>query len=143
MAVRFISRSTVPIAPVETAAGNISPGPPETAGSASVSRRSPPHLARSPGFPIAGVLPPQLVGVALLALWQLATQLGLIPAFLLPAPADVWDAFRRSVADGLLPRYAGTTLVESLLGCALGIVVALPLGYAIARSRLIARALQP
>lgn len=143
MAVRFMSRSTAPAAPVETVAGNISPGPPEIVRDASVSRRFPPRLARSPRSPILSVLPPLLVGVALLALWQLATQLGLVPAFLLPAPADVWDAFRRSVADGLLPRYVGTTLVESLLGCALGVAVALPLGYAIARSRLIARALQP
>jgi putative riboflavin transport system permease protein len=140
MAVRFMSRSTAPIVTVETAAGERSPGPPESVRGAFATGQFPPRLARSP---ISGALPPLLVGVALLALWQLATQLSLVPAFLLPAPADVWDSFRESVADGLLPRYAGTTLVESLLGCALGVVVALPLGYAIARSRLIARALQP
>lgn len=142
MAVRFMSRSSVPVAPVEATAGGISPGPPEAVRAASVSPRSP-RLARSPRPLILGVLPALLVGAALLALWQLATQLGFVPAFLLPAPADVWDSFRQSMADGLLPRYAGTTLVESLLGCALGVAVALPLGYAIARSRLIARALQP
>jgi len=55
----------------------------------------------------------------------------------------VLAAFQRSVASGLLLSYAGWTLAESLAGFVLGALIALPLGYAIARSRSLARLLEP
>jgi len=88
-------------------------------------------------------LPALVLGVALLALWQSATAISGISTFLLPPPAQVAQAFVRGLSTGLLPRYALTTLQESIVGFALGTLVAIPLGYGIARSPLVARALQP
>ena len=83
------------------------------------------------------------LAVALLIAWQVVTARGAIPQYLLPAPADVLRSFWRSLGDGLLPSYALTTLTESLAGFALGACVAVPLGYGIARSRLVSRTLEP
>jgi NitT/TauT family transport system permease protein len=88
-------------------------------------------------------LPAVALGAIILVAWQVAVASGAVSSFLLPLPADVLRSFWESLRDGLLPSYAATTLVESVAGCALGAVVALPLGYAIARSRWIARAVQP
>jgi putative riboflavin transport system permease protein len=75
--------------------------------------------------------------------WQMLAASGSISPFLLPAPADVLRAFGQAFASGLLPSYALTTLEESLVGFALGACIAVPLGYAIARSGLIRRAVEP
>lgn len=79
----------------------------------------------------------------MLLIWQLVTQAGVVNAFLLPAPLDVARSFWLSLTNGLLTSYAMQTLKESLAGFVLGTVIALPLGYAIARSPLLARASQP
>jgi NitT/TauT family transport system permease protein len=89
------------------------------------------------------LLPPLVVGLLLLGLWELLVVTGSVRPFLLPAPADVARAFWRALESGLLWRYAQVTLKESLAGFALGSAVALPLGYGIARSRLLARAVEP
>lgn len=89
------------------------------------------------------MLPALALGALTLLIWQLVTQAGIVNTFLLPAPADVARSFWLSISDGLLTSYAVQTLIESLAGFALGTVIALPLGYAIARSRLLARATQP
>lgn len=65
-------------------------------------------------------IPAVTVGVALL-LWELTVRMGVVPNFLLPAPTQVVMA---SVADApLLATHAGTTIVESVLGLAIGVVV--------------------
>jgi NitT/TauT family transport system permease protein len=89
------------------------------------------------------VLPALVVGILLLATWQALVWSGSVANFLLPAPLDVADAFWRGVSTRLFWRYGQTTLMESLIGFGLGAVVALPVGYGIARSRLLARALEP
>jgi NitT/TauT family transport system permease protein len=89
------------------------------------------------------VLPAVVVGILLLATWQALVWSGSVASFLLPAPLDVADAFWRGVSSKLFWRYGQTTLMESLIGFGLGAVVALPVGYGIARSRLLARALEP
>ena len=45
--------------------------------------------------------------------------------------------------SGLFWRYSRTTLEESLVGFGLGAMIALPLGYGIAQSRILATAFQP
>ena len=92
---------------------------------------------------IVSIAAPLLLGVAVLIAWQLAVQTGTVSEFLLPAPGDVWNSFWTSLTTDSLLSYAQTTLIESLGGCALGALVALPLGYAIAHSRLVASAVQP
>jgi NitT/TauT family transport system permease protein len=88
-------------------------------------------------------LAPVLVGLVALLAWQFVTQRGAVNTYLLPTPAQVAHSFVSAAQNGLFARYGATTLAESLVGFALGAVIALPLGYAIARSRTLAAALEP
>ena len=88
-------------------------------------------------------LAPLAVGLAALLIWQSVTQSGAVSVYLLPTPGQVAQAFISALQSGLFARYGLTTLTESLAGFALGAVIALPTGYAIARSRTLAAALEP
>jgi NitT/TauT family transport system permease protein len=115
--------------------------PPVGAGSASSWSRRILGLRRA----LVSILPAGAIGLGVLALWQILAQTGAVPAVLLPSPSAVARAWWYSVispTDSLVG-YAGMTLLQSLLGCALGAAVAIPLGYLIAHSRLVARAAQP
>jgi NitT/TauT family transport system permease protein len=90
-----------------------------------------------------GPLPPLVVGLLALGVWEFLTRTDAVASYLLPPPLDVAESFWRALNNGLLWRYARTTLQESLLGFLLGAAVALPLGYGTARSRLLSRALEP
>jgi NitT/TauT family transport system permease protein len=94
---------------------------------------------------VYNALPAVVVGLVAVALWQLLVQSHMVSVLFLPAPATVVRSFWYALTDptGSLLGYAGTTLLESILGCALGALVAIPLGYAIAHSRLVAGAAQP
>ncbi len=89
------------------------------------------------------VASPVMLGVLLLLVWQGAVGGGAVSPFLLPGPGEVVASFWQFLVHGAALSYATTTLVESLLGCALGMAVAIPLGYAIAHVRLVAGAVQP
>ena len=89
------------------------------------------------------MLPSLIVGLLLLAAWQFASRSGAVASYLLPSPVEVLEAFWRGVESGLFWRYARTTLEESLVGFGIGALVALPLGYGIAQSRMLATAFQP
>ncbi len=108
----------------------------------SVAKRPPPR----PIWLLAAT-PPLAVGALALLLWQATTSSGAVSAYLLPAPADVartfWHALTTPTLSEWLVPYAAWTLAESLSGFAVGSVVALPLGYAIACSPFIARMAQP
>lgn len=90
-----------------------------------------------------GILPPVALGVLLLLLWQTLVSSGAVSAFLLPHPSDVARSFWNALTSGLFWDYTRTTLTESMLGFAAGAAFALPVGYGIARSRLLARTLEP
>lgn len=66
-----------------------------------------------------------------------------IPAFILPPPERVATRFVSAVADGTWCAETQVTLVESLLGFALGFVVANLLGYLLAHIRLLERIIGP
>lgn len=64
---------------------------------------------------------PLLAVAFLLGAWELVCRVGLIPAFLLPAPSQVVSAL---IADApLLAQHAGMTLLEAALGLVIGIVL--------------------
>ncbi len=92
---------------------------------------------------LRGFVPALMLGLAVLIAWQWLAASGNVPQFLLPAPVDVLRSFWQAIASGLLPRYALTTLEESLVGFALGACIAVPLGYGIARSGLVRRTIEP
>jgi len=89
------------------------------------------------------MLPSLVIGALMLAAWQIITLTDSVADYLLPSPAEVLRAFWRGVENGLFWRYTRTTLQESMIGFAIGALVALPMGYGIARSRLLATAIQP
>ena len=76
-------------------------------------------------------------------LWQLVVCLGDYPAFILPSPGRVYVKAIDALRKGLLVWHAGVTLTEILGGLALGLPVAVVLGYAMAKSRALERLLSP
>jgi NitT/TauT family transport system permease protein len=82
------------------------------------------------------------LGVAL-AIWLAIITIADLPAFILPSPVQVWERFLRALADGSLARHMWVTLQEVLLGLLVGVGTASLLGYALAKSRRLERALAP
>ena len=75
-------------------------------------RKSPSTISKILPFAAAAVL---------LAVWQAVCSAGLMPAYLLPSPVDVFKAF---ITDfGLLMEHARITLVEAMVGLLAGIAV--------------------
>jgi NitT/TauT family transport system permease protein len=79
----------------------------------------------------------------LLLLWQLLTVAGRYDRFILPGPIDVWRQFLIVAADGRLLRHTAITVSEVLPGLLLGVAIATPLGYLLAKSPLAERLLSP
>lgn len=76
---------------------------------------------RTPAFLSKKVVAPVCAVVALLAVWQGACSLGLVPNFMLPSPVQVVTAL---VADfPLLLSHMWTTLSEAALGLVIGVAV--------------------
>jgi NitT/TauT family transport system permease protein len=75
--------------------------------------------------------------------WDLVARFGNLPAFILPSPAEVWARFLKAAADGSLFVHAAVTLLEIVLGLGVGVLLATVLGYLVARSRVLERALSP
>ncbi len=84
---------------------------------------------------------PALAVGAVLALWQGACSLGLVPSFLLPSPLEVTEAL---VRDGeLLMSHAGVTLAEAFVGLALGVAGGSAIAVCMDRFRIVNAALSP
>lgn len=88
------------------------------------------------------LLVPFSILAALLA-WEMAARLSGFPPFILPSPSLVWERLGQVLADGSLLRHSLYTLLEVLLGLALGASVATVLGYVLAKSPSIERLLSP
>jgi NitT/TauT family transport system permease protein len=78
-----------------------------------------------------------------LSVWEGLVRLLSLPAFILPAPAQVGERFLRAVSDGSLLRHTAATLLEVLAGLASGVFFATILGYLLSKSRLLENVLQP
>ncbi|MEN6410298.1 MAG: ABC transporter permease [Anaerolineaceae bacterium] len=81
--------------------------------------------------------------ILFLLLWQIIVSIGQFPTFILPGPIDVWERLLRALADGSLLRNFWITLVEVLLGLALGAGMATVLGYLLAKSHALERLVGP
>jgi len=85
-----------------------------------------------------------LVSFMLLILgWHLLVIWGGYPAFILPGPGDVWRQFLIVLADGRLLKHSLVTISEIIPGLLIGFLIALPLGYLLAKSSLADRLLSP
>lgn len=89
------------------------------------------------------VLAPVALGILVLVGWQLATTVGGIPPTFLPSPLAVARRLGVEIAHGSMLTSTAVTIGLAALGCALAAVIALPLGYVIARVRLVRSAVQP
>ena len=92
---------------------------------------------------IVSVAPPVALALILLISWYISTAYGHVNSLILPAPGDVLASLSDGLRTGLLLSNALLTVEESVLGFLLALAVALPLGYGLAKSRLIAAAVQP
>jgi NitT/TauT family transport system permease protein len=80
---------------------------------------------------------------AFLAVWKLATLVGGYPDYILPPPDAVAERGIRAVGSGLLWEHTGVTLLEIVLGFALGAAAAIVTGTALGKSILVERVLSP
>ena len=86
-------------------------------------------------------LVPVLTVAGLLAIWQLACSVGLVPTFLLPSPIAVVQALVKDAP--LIVQHSATTLVEAAVGLALGIVIGFAIAVAMDRFEVVYLALDP
>jgi NitT/TauT family transport system permease protein len=80
---------------------------------------------------------------ALLALWEAAVRGLRIPLFILPPPSQVGAALYRGAVSGIYLQHFWITLAETLLGFALGSIVAFVIGTGLAASRTVEYFLYP
>ena len=80
---------------------------------------------------------------AFLAVWKIVTVVGDYPEFILPAPERVAEEAASAIASGVLWEHTVTTLLEVVLGFAVGATAAIVTGIALAKSILIERVLSP
>jgi NitT/TauT family transport system permease protein len=81
--------------------------------------------------------------ILLLIFWQLLVELGGYDRFILPGPADVWEQLSLVIADGRLLKHTLYTVSEVVPGLLIGCLIAIPLGYLLAKSSLAERLLSP
>jgi NitT/TauT family transport system permease protein len=75
--------------------------------------------------------------------WDLLVAWGAYDRFILPGPVDVWRQLVIVVGDGRLLKHSLITLSEVLPGLAIGLLIAMPLGYLLAKSPLAERLISP
>jgi NitT/TauT family transport system permease protein len=80
---------------------------------------------------------------AFLAVWKLATVIGGYPEYILPAPEAVGERAVRAIGSGVLWEHTAVTLLEIVLGFAVGATAAVLTGVALGKSVLVERVLSP
>ncbi|MDX6235913.1 MAG: sulfonate transport system permease protein [Kribbellaceae bacterium] len=93
---------------------------------------------------IAGrLLPPVAVVVLLLVVWQVLWAAAFWPEFKLPAPAAVWSQIWELVTTGQILDLFWVSVHRAVIGFAIALLIAVPLGLAIANVTLIRRGIGP
>jgi len=90
---------------------------------------------------ITNKLPALIAGAGFVLLWQLVCSLGLVPAYMLPSPADVLRAFWFERA--LLWENALITLKEAFIGLGLGVLLGLVFATVMDAVPVLRRAIYP
>ena len=80
---------------------------------------------------------------AFLVAWKLLTVIGGYPDYILPAPEVVAERAVRAIGSGVLWEHTAVTVLEIVLGFAVGAGVAVLTGIALGKSVLIERVLSP
>jgi len=93
---------------------------------------------------LVSALWPVVASLAVFVLvWQFIVLVSGFQSFILPGPLTVAERFVRAWTDGTMWPHVQSTLVEVLLGFAIGASIALVVGIALARSPLAERLLSP
>jgi NitT/TauT family transport system permease protein len=87
------------------------------------------------------VLPPVVVGVVAVALWELVVRANHIKPYLLPAPSEIWTQFHGSFQ--VIVRTSRATGLNALVGLLVGLVAGLVAALLTARSKIIDGLLAP
>lgn len=117
----------------------IAPRPPATPPVSPSSR----GLGRSAGSLAWRVFKAAAAIAAFLALWETAPRIGLVDKVFLPPFSEVAATFVTLVGNGQLWEHVSASLSRALLGFAIAVAVAIPLGIAIAWYRPVAEFLNP
>lgn len=116
----------------------------QTAGKAKTSMKTPSNPSQfwqklAANQPLVTVL----ALVLALILWQVLVWVTQLPAFILPAPAQVATKFVEVLQNGMLWRHLSATLFEIVLGLVIGTLLAVAVGYALSKSPLAEKLLTP
>ena len=106
----------------------------------SVSERTSP--ARATGRLLTAT-PALLIALLVLLAWYIVTTPGHVSDLFLPAPAAVFASLFAGLQSGVFLSNALVTIEESVFGFLLSLAIALPLGYGLAKSRLLAITINP
>lgn len=98
---------------------------------------------RRPSNVLVGAGAALLMAVLAIGAWEALVRWQDYPPYILPSPGLVWRKFLIALADGTLWRHTRVTLVEILLGLALGTGAATVLGYVLAKSPFLESLLGP
>ncbi|TDD53044.1 ABC transporter permease [Kribbella antibiotica] len=91
----------------------------------------------------ARALPPIGAVALLVAVWQVLWAAAFWPEFKLPAPADVWAQIWTLVTTGQIIELFWVSVHRAVIGFAISLVIAIPLGLAIANIRVVRRGIGP
>jgi len=86
---------------------------------------------------------PVITMMIILLLWYWVTAMEFYPAFIIPPPSAVYEAFSDAVGSGMLFEHMQTTMEEMLYGLLFGVSIGLIMGYAIAKIPLLEQILSP
>ena len=123
--------------PAEAAPAAVAPAPPVS------TLPAPPGSGRSVGSLAWKIFTPAAAILAFLALWEIAPRIGLVDRVFLPPFSEVTETFIELVGNGQLWEHVSASLSRALLGFAIAVAVAIPLGVAIAWYRPVAEFLNP
>ncbi|MGW7682686.1 ABC transporter permease [Kribbella sp. NPDC054772] len=91
----------------------------------------------------ARVLPPVGAIVVLVAIWQALWAAAFWPEFKLPAPVDVWGQIWQLVTTGQILELFWVSVHRAVIGFAISLLIAVPLGLAIANIQVVRRGIGP
>ena len=91
-------------------------------------------------FPL---LPPLIVALVVFVSWYVSSTVGHVRDLFLPTPVAVLHSLTSNISAGVYWHNTLVTVRESVFGFLLALVVSLPLGYSLAKSRWLAVAIHP
>ncbi len=92
---------------------------------------------------LAKILPPVVAVVVLLLIWDLLVFAQIKPAYVLPGPADVWDAITSNWGTYQLSQAIWDSVSRGVLGFVISVVIGTVIGMSIARNPWLRAAIQP